>query len=61
MGILGKEGEWGAQCTSGEYVKMVDSEVDKIIFPSPQAEFGYMEAGGFEPRDKVDGGRLCVD
>ena len=40
---------------------MVEAEVDKIIRPSNQAEFGYMEAGGFESRDKGSGGRVCVD
>ena len=47
MGIRGREGELGTKCNQGDYVKMVEVEVDKIIFPSTQAEFGYMEADGF--------------
>ena len=37
---------------------MVEAEVDKIIFPSTHAEFGYMEAVGFNSSDKGIGGRV---
>ena len=47
MSIRGRKGEWGAQCTPGEYVKMVEAKFYNIILPSTQAEFGCMEANGF--------------
>ena len=40
---------------------MVEVEVEKIIHPSTQVEFGYMEACGFESRNKLDGGRESMD
>ena len=40
---------------------MVEVDVDKIILPSTQAEFGYMEAGGFKSRDKGGGRKICLD
>ena len=40
---------------------MVEAEVDVIILPSTQVEFGYMEAVGFKSRNKGDGRRVCVD
>ena len=58
---LRREGELGAQYNPGNYVKMLEVEVDKIILPSTQAEFGIIEAGGFYSRDNVGGRRVCVD
>ena len=46
------EGELGDQCNLVEDVKMVRAEVDKSILPRTQAEFKYMESGGFESMDK---------
>ena len=47
MVILRIEGEWGAQCTLGDYVKILEAEVDDRIRPITQAEFGFVGAGGF--------------
>ena len=56
--ILRREGEWGAQFTLGEYVNMVEAEVDDIICPSSQVEFGFVEVGEFYSREKGGGRRL---
>ena len=40
---------------------MMEAEVDKRIRPSTQAEFRYMESGGFDSSNKVCGGRLFLD
>ena len=40
---------------------MAEAEVYNIIFPSNQADLGYMEAGGFESSDKGEDAILCLD
>ena len=42
IGILKREVELCAKCTMGNYVKMVEAEVDEIIILSTQEDFGLM-------------------